>query len=63
MKLSMSHPVREGYKYGDLALQFGAESSETVRCGHELCGTWIRETARMYQEREDKTGLPCSWEK
>jgi hypothetical protein len=29
----------EGYKYGDLSLQIGGVSDETVKYGHELCGT------------------------
>jgi hypothetical protein len=32
-------PVPEGYKYGNLALQVGGVSDETVKYGREFCGT------------------------
>jgi hypothetical protein len=37
------HPVPEGYKYGDLSLQVGEVSNETVNYCREFCWTWIRE--------------------
>jgi hypothetical protein len=35
--------VPGGYKYGDLALQVGGVSNETVKYGHEFYGTRTRE--------------------
>jgi hypothetical protein len=35
----MGHPVPGGYKYGDLALQVGGVSDETVKCGREFYRT------------------------
>jgi hypothetical protein len=32
-----------GYKYGNLALQVGGVSNETVKYGREFCGTWTPE--------------------
>jgi hypothetical protein len=32
-----------GYKYGDLTLQVGGVSDETVKYGREFCGTSIQE--------------------
>jgi hypothetical protein len=40
---TQGHPVPGGYKYGNLALQVGGVSNETVKYGHEFCGTWTRE--------------------
>jgi hypothetical protein len=37
------HPVPGGYKYGDLALQVGGVSDETVKYGREFCGTSTQE--------------------
>jgi hypothetical protein len=34
----MGHPVPGGYKYGDLALQVGGVSDETLKYGREYCG-------------------------
>jgi hypothetical protein len=34
-----NHPVPGGYKYGNLAHQFGGVSDETVRYGLDFCGT------------------------
>jgi hypothetical protein len=31
------------YKYGDLALQVGGVSDETVKYGREFCGTSVQE--------------------
>jgi hypothetical protein len=31
------------YKYGDLNLQVGEVSNETVKCGHEFCAARTRE--------------------
>jgi hypothetical protein len=39
----MGHPVPGRYKYGDLALQVGGVSDETVKYGREFCGTLIQE--------------------
>jgi hypothetical protein len=39
----MGHPVPEGYKYGNLALQVGGVSDETVKYGREFCGTSTQE--------------------
>jgi hypothetical protein len=33
------HPVTDGYKYGDLALQVGGLESETIKYAHEGRGT------------------------
>jgi hypothetical protein len=35
--------VPGGYKYGDLALQVGGVSNETVKYGREFCGTSAEE--------------------
>jgi hypothetical protein len=35
----MGHPVPGRYKYGDLALQVGGVSNETVKYNREFCGT------------------------
>jgi hypothetical protein len=35
----LGNPVPGGYKYGDLALQVGGVSNETVKYGREFCGT------------------------
>jgi hypothetical protein len=35
----MGHPVRGGYKYGDLAFQVGGVSDETVKYGREFYRT------------------------
>jgi hypothetical protein len=32
-----------GYKCGNLALQVGGVSDETVKYGREFCGTWTQE--------------------
>jgi hypothetical protein len=40
-----SHPVSRGYKYGDLALQVGGVSDETVRYGH---GSWATLTSEWF---------------
>jgi hypothetical protein len=40
----LRHPVLEGYKYEDLALQVGGVSSETMTYDHEFFGTWSRVT-------------------
>jgi hypothetical protein len=38
------HTLPGGYKHGDLALQVGGSlESETVKHGHESCGTRTRE--------------------
>jgi hypothetical protein len=37
--VQLGHPVPGGYKYGDLALQGGGVSGETVKYGREFCGT------------------------
>jgi hypothetical protein len=37
------HPVPGGYKYGDLALQAGGVSDETVQYGREFYGTSTQE--------------------
>jgi hypothetical protein len=39
----MGQPVPGGYKYGDLALQIGGFSSETVKYGREFCGISTQE--------------------
>jgi hypothetical protein len=39
MLLILDHPVPVGYKYGNLALQVGGVSDETVKYGGEFCGT------------------------
>jgi hypothetical protein len=36
-------PIPGGYKYGDLALQVGGVSEETVKYGREFCGTSAQE--------------------
>jgi hypothetical protein len=36
-------PVPGVYKYGDLALQAGGVSNETVKYGRDFCGTWTRD--------------------
>jgi hypothetical protein len=36
---NVHHPVPGGYKYGNVALQFGGVSDETVKYGREFCGT------------------------
>jgi hypothetical protein len=41
--VQLGHPVPGGDKYGDLALQVGGVSNETVKYGREFCGTWTRE--------------------
>jgi hypothetical protein len=37
--LELGHPVPGGHEYGDLALLVGGIESETVKDGHESCGT------------------------
>jgi hypothetical protein len=37
------HPVPGRYKYGNLALQVGEVSDETVKYGREFCGTSTQE--------------------
>jgi hypothetical protein len=37
--VQLSHPVPGGYKYGDLTLQVGGVSDETVKYGREFCDT------------------------
>jgi hypothetical protein len=37
------NPVPGGYKYGNLALQVGGVSDETVKYGREFCGTSTQE--------------------
>jgi hypothetical protein len=39
----LGHPVLGGYKYGNLALQVGGVSNETVKYGREFCGTSTQE--------------------
>jgi hypothetical protein len=34
-----NYPAPGGYKYGNLALQVGGVSNETVKYGREFCGT------------------------
>jgi hypothetical protein len=41
--LDKTHPVPGGYKYGNLALQVGGVSDETVKYGREFCGTSTQE--------------------
>jgi hypothetical protein len=36
----MRHPVPGRNKYRNLAIQVGRFSNETVKYGHEFCGTW-----------------------
>jgi hypothetical protein len=38
-----SDPVTGGYKYGDLILQVGGVSDETVKYGREFCGISTQE--------------------
>jgi hypothetical protein len=40
---SGNHPVPGRYKYGNLALQVGGVSDETVKYGREFCGTSTQE--------------------
>jgi hypothetical protein len=40
----MGHPVPGGYKYGNLALQVGGVSNETVKYDREFCGTSTQES-------------------
>jgi hypothetical protein len=40
--LEISHCTKVISKYGDLALQVGGVSDETVKYGREFCGTWTR---------------------
>jgi hypothetical protein len=42
-QVQISHPVPGGYKYGNLALQVGGVSDETVNYGSEFCGTSTQE--------------------
>jgi hypothetical protein len=42
--LQLGHPVPGGYKYGDLALQVGGVSNETVKYGLEFCGPSTQES-------------------
>jgi hypothetical protein len=35
----LGHPAPGGYKYGDLALEVGGVSDETVKYGCEFCRT------------------------
>jgi hypothetical protein len=42
-KLHTCHPVPGGYKYGNLALQVGGVSDETVKYVREFCGTSTQE--------------------
>jgi hypothetical protein len=38
--VKLGHPVPGGYKYGgDLTLQVGGDTDETVKYGREFCGT------------------------
>jgi hypothetical protein len=39
----LGHPVPGGYKYGDLALEVGGVSDETIKYGREFCGTSTQE--------------------
>jgi hypothetical protein len=39
VKQKLGHPVPGGYKYGDLALQVGGDSYETVKYVREFCRT------------------------
>jgi hypothetical protein len=70
LEILLDHPVPEGYKYGDLALQV---ESETVKYGREYQGTRTRERLRcqgpasytkdrpvLSSERETHTGLRSS---
>jgi hypothetical protein len=41
--VQLDHPVPGAYKYGDLALQVGGVSDETVKYGREFCGTSTQE--------------------
>jgi hypothetical protein len=47
----LGHPVLGEYKYGDLALQVGWVSNETVKYGHEFCGTLTQEWLLKLQTR------------
>jgi hypothetical protein len=48
--VSRAHPVNGGCKYGDLALQVGGVSDETVKYGREFCGTWTGEWQQIVRE-------------
>jgi hypothetical protein len=39
----LGHPIPGGYKCGDLALQIGGVTDETVKYGREFCGTSAQE--------------------
>jgi hypothetical protein len=39
----LGHPVPGGYKYGNLSIQVGGVSNETVKYGREFCGTSTQE--------------------
>jgi hypothetical protein len=39
VEMEISHCTNVGSKYGDLALQVGGVSDETVKYGREFCGT------------------------
>jgi hypothetical protein len=41
--VQLGHTVPGGYTYGDLVLQVGGVSNETVKDDHQFCGTWTRE--------------------
>jgi hypothetical protein len=41
--VQLGQPVPGGYKYGDLALQVGGVSNDTVKYGREFCGTSTQE--------------------
>jgi hypothetical protein len=43
LRVYLGHPVHGGYKYGDLALQVGGVSDETVKYAREFCGTSTQE--------------------
>jgi hypothetical protein len=50
-----SHPVLGGYKYGDLALQVGGVSDETVKYGREFCGYFGPRVTALARPRSNCT--------
>jgi hypothetical protein len=49
--VKLSHPDPEGYKYGNLALQVGEVSDETVKYGREFCNYTVKYRLFLSSER------------
>jgi hypothetical protein len=47
--------ITGGYKYGNLTLQVGGVSNETVKYGREFCGTSTPRVAALARPRNNST--------